>query len=114
MSSPSPMAVPTEWITSTQVRTALGLDPADTHDEEWLDLVVAGVNQLVTDTRPSDTETTDPRTTWGALQLATRWYSRRNSSDLSAFVEMGGPPPSIDRDIEVALRIGRYYGPAVA
>ena len=108
------MAVPTEWITSAQVRTALGLDPADTADDDWLDLVVAGVNQLITDTRTDPEALPDSRTTWGGLQLATRWYSRRNSTDLSAFVELGGPPPSIDRDIEVALRIGRYYGPAVA
>jgi hypothetical protein len=112
------------WITVDQVRAALGLDPADTADDEWLELCVAGVNQFVTDTRPDPDPNLvvshpmvlppDGRTTWGAVQLATRWYARRNSTEVSAFVEMGGPPPSIDRDIEVALQVGRYFRPVVA
>lgn len=104
----------TEWITDAQVRTGLGLDPADTADDDWLTLVVAGVNRFITDTRKDPDAPTDDRIVWGGVQLATRWYSRRNSSDVSAFVEFGGPPPSIDRDIEVSLQVGRYYGPAVA
>lgn len=56
----------------------------------------------------------DPLLTWGATQLATRWYSRRNATEMAAFSEFGGPPPNIDRDIEVSLGIGRGYRPAIA
>lgn len=112
----------TEWITVDQVKGALGIPLADTTDDDWLTLCVAGVNQLVDDTRRVMLDddgtpvppTVDGRTSWGATQLATRWYARRNSTDVSAFVELGGPPPSIDRDIEVALQINRYFRPAVA
>lgn len=112
----------TEWTTVDVVRDALGLDPGDVADDDWLQLVVDGVNQFVDDTRVIIYDDSgapvppvvDMRTRWGATQLATRWFSRRNSNDLSAFVELGGPPPSIDRDIEVALQINRYYGPVVA
>lgn len=112
----------TDWTTTDQVKAALGLEPADVVDDGWLEAVVSGVNQLVDDTRPPDPEVNpliaspppNPRTSWGATQLATRWYSRRNSTEVSAFVELGGPPPSIDRDIEIALEIGRYFRPVVA
>lgn len=107
----------TDWTTVDQVKLALGIPLADTTDEDWLTLCVNGVNQFVDDTRPPHVEPVvdpDGRTVWGATQLGTRWYSRRNSLDVSAFVEMGGPPPSIDRDIEIALRVGRHFGPAVA
>lgn len=109
----------TDWTTRDDVRDALGLDPADTVDDAWLDQVVAAVNQFVDDTRPPLVDPdvpveVDPRTAWGATQLGTRWYSRRNSNDLSAFAEFGGVPPSIDRDIAVALRIDRYFRAVVA
>lgn len=108
----------TEWITVADVRSALGLDPADVSDDEWLALTTSAVNRFVDDTRPTPSPdggwVVDDRTRWGAVQLATRWYSRRNSSDVAAFVELGGTPPSIDRDVEVSLRLGRFYGPAVA
>lgn len=106
----------TEWIDSDDVRTALGLAPGDVSDDAWLDMCVAAVNQFVDDTRPVgiNPPEVDGRTQWGAVQLATRWFSRRNSNDISAFVEYGGPPPSIDRDVEVALQINRYFGPVIA
>ena len=107
----------TDWISSDDVRPVLGLDPGDTSDDAWLDLCVAAVNRFIDDTRPPAPEggwVVDDRTKWGGVQLATRWFSRRNSNDISAFVELGGPPPSIDRDVEVALRINRYFGPVVA
>ncbi len=112
----------TEWTTVDQVKGALGIPPANTTDDDWLTLVVTGVNQLVDDTRKVVVDddgapvppVVDGRTQWGAVQLATRWYGRRNSGDIAAYVELGGPPPSIDRDIEVALQIGRYFRPAVA
>ena len=112
----------TEWVKVEDVKAALGIPLADSTDDDWLTLCVAGVNQLIDDTRPlvidQDGNPVDPapdgRTTWGAVQLSTRWYSRRNSTEVSAFVELGGPPPSIDRDIEIALQIGRYFRPVVA
>lgn len=104
----------TEYVTVDQVKAALGLDPADTSDDAWLDLVVNGVNQFVTDTRADPDVAPDGRVTWGSTQLATRWYSRRNSTEISAYVELGGPPPSIDRDVEVALGVGRNFRPVVA
>lgn len=109
----------TEWVTVTGAKQALGLQPADTRDDLWLVKCVDAVNRYVDDTRPAPPvveETLNPRTAWGALQLVTRWYSRRNSGDDSsaAFVEFGGAPPAIDRDIELALQTGRYAGPVVA
>jgi hypothetical protein len=109
----------TDWTTVDQVKAALGIPVASTTDDDWLTLVVAGVNQFVDDTRPVVLDddglpvppVVDGRTQWGAVQLATRWYARRNSTDISAYVELGGPPPSIDRDIEVALQIGRHFRP---
>jgi hypothetical protein len=112
----------TEWTTVDKVRAALGLDAGDVTDDTWLQSVVEGVNTLVDDTRQPVYDAdgnpvppvVDGRTSWGATQLATRWFSRRNSNDITAFVELGGPPPSIDRDVELALQINRYYGPAIA
>ena len=104
----------TAWIDTEDVKNALGLDPSDTVDAEWLKNVVRGVNRLVDDTRADGNCLPDDRTKWGATQLATRWYGRRNAQDIAAFAEFGGPPPAIDRDIEIALRIGRYYPPTVA
>jgi hypothetical protein len=104
----------TDWTTVDQVKGALGIPLADVTDEDWITSAVAGVNQFVTDTRPDGDVPPNDRVTWGAVQLASRWYSRRNSTEVSAFVELGGPPPSIDRDIEVALQVGRHFRPVVA
>jgi hypothetical protein len=106
----------TDWVTPEDAKAALGIPVADTTDDHWLAMCCDGVNRLVDDTRAEPT--VDPpdnsRAVWGATQLVTRWYSRRNSTEVSAFVELGGPPPSIDRDIEIALEIGRYFRPVVA
>lgn len=111
----------TEWVTVTEAKQeVLGLEPADQVDDLWLNRCVAAVNQYVDDTRPAPAPSggydKDARTVWGALQLVSRWYSRRNSPNDSAaqFVEFGGAPPAIDRDIELALRLGRYSDPVVA
>lgn len=96
------------------VKGALGLAPADTTDEQWLALVVDGVNAYVAGVRPDVADPWPGQIQWGAIQLATRWYSRRNANEISAFTEFGGPPPAIDRDIEAALGIGRFYGPVIA
>jgi hypothetical protein len=116
----------TEWITEDDVQAALGLSDEDLAavptDAAWLTLTTAAVNRFVDDTRPTVLDAdgipippvVDDRTKWGAVQLATRWFSRRNSNDISAFVELGGPPPSIDRDIEISLQLNRFYGPAIA
>lgn len=104
----------TEYVTVDGAKLALGIPPSDTTDDAWLQSCVDGVNQFVTDTRSDPEAPADARTTWGATQLVTRWYSRRNSNDVSAFVELGGPPPSIDRDIEIALQVGRAFRPVIA
>lgn len=111
----------TEWITEDDVQAALGLSDEDLAavptDAAWLTLTTTAVNRFVDDTRASPAVypvVVDDRTRWGAVQLATRWFSRRNSNDISAFVELGGPPPSIDRDIEISLQLNRFYGPAIA
>jgi hypothetical protein len=108
----------TDWITDADVRSALGLVPADIADDAWLSLCTVAVNRFVDDTRPVPLppggHVVDGRTRWGAVQLATRWYSRRNAQDVAAYAELGGPPPSVDRDIEISLQINRYFGPAVA
>ena len=111
------MAV-TEWCTFAAVKTAVGLDPTDTSDDQWLTRVVGAVNQYVDDTRPTPKPDSgyavDAKTALGALNLATRWFSRRNSDAVAQFVELGGAVPPIDRDIEMQLGIGRYAGPVVA
>ena len=108
----------TDWISPDELKTALGIDPIDSFDDDWIDRCCDAVNAFVDATRvppilpgADPPAVLDPLTVWGALQLGTRWYSRRNSNDLTAFAELGGVPPSIDRDIAVALRIERYYGP---
>lgn len=107
------------WITEDDVRSALGIDPVDVSDDEWLTLTTAAVNRFVDDTRPAPPPeggwVVDDRTRWGAVQLATRWYSRRNAQDVAAYAEYAGaPPPAMDRDIEIALGLNRHYGPVVA
>lgn len=108
----------TEWVTFDAAKEAVGLPPTDTSDDAWLTRVVAAVNQHVDDTRPTVKPAggyvVDDKTSLGALNLATRWYSRRNSDAVAAFVESGGAVPPIDRDIEMQLGIGRYAGPVVA
>ena len=56
----------------------------------------------------------DPRVTLGATMLATRWYKRRGSEEISAFTEFGGPPPTVDKDVETLLQINRAFRPVVA
>jgi hypothetical protein len=108
----------TSWTTRNSTKFALGLKPADTVDDWWIDTCVKAANRYVDDTRagtmPDTGWTVDERTSLGATMLASRWYSRRGSGDVSAFAEFGGPPPSIDRDVEMQLQVGRFFGPVVA
>lgn len=108
----------TDWTTVAKTKVHLGLGVSDTVDEYWLDRCVKAANQYVDDTRagpvPAGGWTVDDRTALGADMLAARWYSRRNSGDGSAqYVEMGGAAPVIDRDVEMQLQTGRYFGPVV-
>ena len=108
----------TEWVTFTDAKEAVGLDPTDEHDDNWLTKVVGAVNRYVDETRPVPKPDggyeVDDRTALGALNLATRWFSRRNSDAVAQFVESGGAVAPIDRDIEMQLGTGRYTGPVVA
>lgn len=107
-----------EWVTFNDAKTAVGLDLGDDRDDVWLTRVVAAVNTYVDDTRPDTMPSAgfvvDDRTALGALNLATRWFSRRNSDAVAQFVESGGAVPPIDRDVEMQLQIGRYAPPVVA
>ena len=66
----------TDWITTDDVKAALGLDPSDSADVEWLKVVTRGANRFVADTRADACAPSD-REKWGAVQLATRWYGQR-------------------------------------
>ena len=103
-----------EWVTVPEVKRALGLTEYDTVDDAWLKVVVRGTNRFIDDTRAGGHCLPDDRTKWGATQLATRWYGRRNAQEVAAYAELGGPPPALDRDLEIALRLGRHYPPVVA
>jgi hypothetical protein len=106
------MAVPPlPFVTVAQAKSALGIPVHDTIDDDWITLCVSAVNTFVSQTRSDLTDIDDDRVRWGAVQLVTRWYARRNSTDVSAFTEMGGPPPSVDRDIAIALQINYNFGP---
>lgn len=126
------------WIAVAQLIQSLGVTPASGVDREWADLTVKAVNRFIRDTRPdlpyptairlsgqfskqfsgqfnnSDGTVIDgnPRITMGALMLAQAWYSRRGTGqDIAEYAELGGPPPSISRDIEVMLGIGYHFDP---
>ena len=107
-----------DWISEDDVKAALGLDPERRRDDEWLTLCTAAVNRFVDDTRPTPppegagSSTTAPggarcSSRPGGSPDATATTCPRSSSS-------AGPRRAIDRDIEISLRINRYYGPAIA
>jgi hypothetical protein len=106
----------TDYAEIGAVKKALGLSQFDVVDDDWLTQVVEATNIFVNQARPdlSDTLTPDGRMVLGATMLATRWYSRRNGQEIAALNEFGTAPPSIDRDIEAILGIGRAHRPVVA
>ena len=50
----------------------------------------------------------------GAVMLAARWYRRRNNESDASFQQFGAPLPSVDRDVEHLLKVGRGQAPVVA
>ena len=56
----------------------------------------------------------DARVALGATMLASRWYKRRGSDEIAAFTEFGGPPPTVDKDVETLLQINRAFRPVVS
>lgn len=101
------------WVTVEEVKGHLGIAPYDQVDETHLGLCVEAVEAWVARVR-TDLDPTAPlpgSEHLGAVMLAARWYRRRNSDSNSSFQEFGSPTPSIDRDVEHLLRVGRGQGP---
>jgi hypothetical protein len=108
-----PASPATAFVSVEDVKLSLGLGAYDTVDDEWLALVVRAVNLLVSQMRP-DATSGDDRVRLGATMLAQRLYARRNAGEVAAFAEFGGPPPTVDRDIEFLLEVNRGFRPVVA
>ena len=83
------------WITTDELKSALGLEPADTYDAAWLDNTVAAVNALLIRWRPDinpayareefDTQFVQPSSFadvhHGGLELAVKMYRSRGATD---------------------------------
>lgn len=73
-----------EWISSDDLKAALGIDPADTFDDAWLAGAVDAANALVTGYRPEleDQDAADyPQVKRGTLELAVKMYRARGATD---------------------------------
>jgi hypothetical protein len=104
------------------LRTDMGREEDDTHDDEQLAQVLAASISFVQRIhlgrydfgRDLDSEIDKPLPDadmiLGACRLAARWHTRRRSPDaLVAMGELGsGRVPSFDVDIDRMLRIGRF------
>lgn len=106
-------------LTVDNVRAALGLDPADTADDEWLGVCVAAVNDYVA-RLPVVVDSIDPSVwtpdvTLGATLLAQHEYKLRGTGTGAAmFDQVGGWQPSYP-PAEVArfLQLRSYRRPQV-
>lgn len=105
-----------QYTSVDQIKAALGLSSFDVVDDAWLTEVAAAVNIFVNKARPDQAEVDPPDgdMVLGSTMLGTRWYTRRNATEVAALNEFGTAPPSIDRDIETMLGIGRAHRPVVA
>jgi hypothetical protein len=104
-----------KWVTTQQAKDTLGLGKYDVIDDAWLADVCEAVNAFIARARPDLTDTTDDEAvSLGARMLAARWYTRRNGNEAAVLNEFGTPLPSIDRDIETMLQVGRAARPVVA
>lgn len=118
------------WLDVADVKTFIGLTPADMIDDTALDNAAAAVEPFVERARPDTfplvdpvlppvpdfTKRPGPDAYFAAIQLAARLYQRRNSTvGISAFNDLGGPVyvSKFDPDIERGLRTGAYTRPAV-
>lgn len=116
-----------DWLDLGDVKSFLGLTPADVFDDEALANAVRAAEPFVERARPdsfpraaaggpdfSQPPSSDPY--FAAMQLAARLYGRRNSANgVAAFDNMGGPVyvSRYDPDIERGLRIGIFARPVV-
>lgn len=98
-----------DWVTVDQVKAALGLDPADVTDDDWLTQVTAAANELCTrrrvtagyiDPDPPEDDAAKLGTTLYAMSL----YRERGATDgfasmaeLGTFVPAGGSWGQIQR-----------------
>lgn len=105
------------WITTDDVRAALGLDPADTTDDDWLALVVDAANEQCFAWRLAWGYVDDPAWTptdhavkLGTINYAVRRYHERGTgggfsgaldgaslpSIRGIWSDLGGPRPRVD------------------
>lgn len=106
------------WITTDDVRAALGLDPADTDDDAWLVLVTDAANAQAFAWRHAWGYVDDPgvlptdhAVKLGTIQYAVRRYHERGTGGSFAgsldgaslpsirgiWSDLGGPRPRVDR-----------------
>lgn len=99
-----------EWTTVLEVKAALGLEPADTTDDDWLEQVVAAANSLATRRRSTagylddDPQLLDPAAKLGTQLYAMSLYRERGAVDgfasmaeLGTFIPAGGSWGQIQR-----------------
>jgi hypothetical protein len=122
---------PVGWASVHDVVTELGSPVLSTSDLESLRRSVDAANRYVAAARadlpypwtpglfdtyaqPAGTAVdADPRISLGVTMLAARWWQRRGSNDNTMVGEFGAFP-TIDRDVEAILGVGRAYRPVIA
>lgn len=106
-------------LTVDDVRAALGIDPADTADDQWLAHVVDAVNVYVA-RLPVVVDSPDPATwtadvTWGATGLAVhRYHTRGAPYGRATFDTAGFAQAYPDAEIMRALQLRRHAKPGIA
>lgn len=101
------------FITDQQLKRRLGGVPFTDDDTIVVAEVVDAVNAFIARVRP-DLATADAvpgDVAFAAAQLALRWYDKRGANLAASFSELGYIPGSVDKDVEMALQIGRYQPP---
>jgi hypothetical protein len=113
-------------ITTDQLRAHLGINPADTTDDEWLGQSVAAVNAwvatlpVVVDQLPTATPAIDLE--WpadvqtGAIMLAAHGYHSRNAPYGRATLDLAGGFNQAYADPEISryLRLRRWGKPMIS
>lgn len=88
----------TDWLSDSQARTLVGLEPADTADNAAFTAAVSAARAWVEGKRPDLLSTADPPVytptadvLLGTAMLANRWYQRRGTPlGQPDFTEFGG------------------------
>jgi hypothetical protein len=133
----------TGWVSAGLVRKHLGNPVLECAEEDYLRLCVDAVNRAIAYWRPdlapplfwrtagpfshhfsmaflggaSKVSGRDPMIVLGATMYAVRLFQRKGSgsAEVAAYAEFGqGPPPVLDHDIAILLRVGRAHAPVVA